>query len=390
MAARRTIVCREGIYYLLVVLFIVASALFREENLLVVLAGLMFGPVFFNWRIVTAGLRRLEVARKLPHRICAGDPLLVELIVRNTRTWLAAWTLEVQDTITRLGGSQTDRPVTADVLFPYIAASQSAGVNYRSRLTQRGRYRLGPVVVKTRFPFGLIQSTVTHDVLDELVVCPRLGRLTRRWARLVEAERMGSERSQRRQGFLEGDYYGLREWRAGDSPRWIHWRTSAKLNSLAVQQFEQQRNRNVVLVLDLWQPKEPEMQHHGNVEVAVSFAATAVADLCRRGGNRVLLAIAGNRHQTLTAASASMLYVKECLDQLAVVEADSRNRLPELLAQVAAEAQAGTRQIIISTREMPQEVLDLSPRGQGRQRPERRIWIDVTDEAQTSQLYQLD
>ena len=390
MVARRTSITREGIYYLLVVLFIVASAVFRDENLLVVVAGLMLGPLFFNWRLVVSGLRRLELRRKLPHRICAGDPLLVEILAENRRSQLATCAMEVRDTITRVGDRRTERAATVDVLFPYIGAGQSSGVTYRSRLTQRGRYRLGPLIVSTRFPFGLLQCCVTLDVSDELIVCPRLGRLSRQWARLVEAERMGSERSQRRQGFLEGDYYGLREWRAGDSPRWIHWRTSAKLSSLAIRQFEQQRNRDVVLVLDLWQPESPRLEDQGHVELAISLAATAVADLCRRGGNRVLLAIAGKQHQTLTAGSASMLFVKECLDELAVVEADSRNRLRELLSRLRIDAQVGARQIIISSRPMPDELLDILPQGPAHRPPERRTWINVSDEHRASQLYQLD
>ena len=81
MIQRRQItLCRESWYLIFVLGFVLCGAVFREVNLLVLVAGLMVGPVVFGWRLVAATLRRLEVRRRLLVRIGAGDPLVVDLV----------------------------------------------------------------------------------------------------------------------------------------------------------------------------------------------------------------------------------------------------------------------------------------------------------------------
>src|SRR3954468_16892724 len=114
---------------------------------------------------------------------------------------------------------------------------------------------------------------------DRVVVYPAIGRLGRRWNDLIQADDSGQQSTRHKRGWNEGDFYALREWRNGDSRRWIHWRTSAKLGKLAGRQFEQRRSCDVTLLLDLHQPVSPENFHLATVEAAISFAATAVVDL---------------------------------------------------------------------------------------------------------------
>ena len=122
---------------------------------------------------------------------------------------------------------------------------------------------------------------------ETLIVLPRLGRLTEGWAgRRLEAF-AGVDRRSLRPG-MEGDFYGVREWRSGDSRRLIHWRRSARLGKLVVRQFAQPRSRDVAVVLDVWQPERPTAEQLDNVELAVSFAATVLADVCRKGGQRLV------------------------------------------------------------------------------------------------------
>src|SRR5262245_18877733 len=92
---RRAWLTREGWYYLAVQAFIVAGAILRNVNLLVVLAGMMIAPLVFNWRLVMASLSGLTARRKLPEQILAGEPLTVEIEVKNPRRWMSSWLLRV-------------------------------------------------------------------------------------------------------------------------------------------------------------------------------------------------------------------------------------------------------------------------------------------------------
>ena len=345
---RHIAICRECWYYLFILSFIVGGAILRDINLLIVVAGMMVGPLLFSWRFVIVSLRRLDVRRRLPDGICAGDLLVVDVTAANGRRRLGSWSVVVEDQIHRDGTAKGNGRKTAKVMFPYVAAGGDKTTAYHGRLARRGRYRFGPLKVSTRFPLGLIRRTVVVDQIDDLVVCPRLGRLASGWSQMLYTDRLSSHRSRRRRGSLEADFYGLRNWRTGDSRRWIHWRTSAKRGELFVRQFEQQRNQDLALFLDLWQPTNPSQEHLEHVELVVSFAATVVADVCRRGASQLFVGAAG-RTVSSVGGAASMVLLQEVMEQLAVTEAGDEDRLPGLLDRSLNEVRPGTKMMIIGT-----------------------------------------
>jgi uncharacterized protein (DUF58 family) len=190
----------------------------------------------------------------------------------------------------------------------------------------------------------------------------------------------GSQREGHHRGTLEGDYFGLREWRTGDSQRWIHWRTSAKLGKLAVRQFEQQRRRDINLLLDLWEPTGATDQQRETTELAVSFLASAVMDLSRKGGNRLVVSVVG-RETKLWCGAASGLFGEEILDHLAVAAPGDGFGIGEALERLATRAVAGARTTVISTRARPYLKLDGGGSSEPRSSPSEGggselTWID--------------
>ncbi len=69
----RTTITLEGWYFLGIMGFILAGALLRHMNLLILLFGLMLGPMYVNWRIVAHSLRKIRVSRSAPSSIVAGE-----------------------------------------------------------------------------------------------------------------------------------------------------------------------------------------------------------------------------------------------------------------------------------------------------------------------------
>ena len=74
----RTRICLEGWYFLAIVLFIAGGAILGEVNLLLALTGMLVGPLLFNWRFVQLSLRQVEVTRRLPWRVNAGETLTID------------------------------------------------------------------------------------------------------------------------------------------------------------------------------------------------------------------------------------------------------------------------------------------------------------------------
>ena len=135
----------------------------------------------------------------------------------------------------------SDKPVV-EPMKPTVLGTAVA--TYKIALFRRGRYEFGPMKISTRFPLGLVRGQMTLAAPATMIVAPRLGRLLPSWAQMLEAEQVGDERRHPHRGLNEGDYYGLRPWQRGDSLRWVHWRTTAKLSRPMVKQFERRRGRD--------------------------------------------------------------------------------------------------------------------------------------------------
>jgi uncharacterized protein (DUF58 family) len=214
---------------------------------------------------------------------------------------------------------------------------------------RRGRYRFGPLKVSTRFPLGLVRRTLTIAAEDTLLVFPRLGALKQAWYSQLRAEQAGASMHRSRKGLHEGDFYGLRDWRAGDSRRWIHWRTSARRGTLAVREFEQQHEQQLTILLDLWEPEESSGGHADRVELAISFVASVAADQCRRGGSQLWVGTAGESAEVIHGAS-SPSFLHEIMLHLALVKADSSPPLSDLLSRGMSQLRADGRLVVVSTR----------------------------------------
>lgn len=345
-----TTLCPEGWYYLFVVAFILGGAALRGMNLLIILAGAMIGPLLFNWRVARLMLRRLRVDRQLPPRVFAGQAVTVSVTLHNARSALTSWAVMIEDRIQRVDLTRAAQPQAVRIMVSSVAPGQDRVVNYRSMLTRRGSYSFGPMRTFSRFPLGLAKaSMIADDAAAKLLVCPRLGRVTRRWNMVTQQQHVGSLRTARQHGVHEGDYYGLREWRPGDSQRWIHWRTSAKLGELSVRQFEQQRSRDFSLILDMWQPLEPTERDLLIVETAVSFLATAVGDVCRHGGAHVTIGVLGTTMECWSG-SASNVLASEVWDHLAVAQAGHDGDVRQAITCVQHRANPSAQTIVLSTR----------------------------------------
>jgi uncharacterized protein (DUF58 family) len=358
----RTTICREGWYFLVITAIVFAGAIAKEINLLLLLSGMMMGLLIFHWQVLFVSLAGMKLKRKAPQALCAGDLLAVSLRLSNTRAHFGSWAIKVEDQIEREPNASNvgrgpawqqsrrnhDKAINTGVLFPYIPPGEERTGGYRGRLVERGRYRLGPLRISSEFPFGLFNRKLTLHQSETIYVYPRLGQLTRRWLGRHRQALAGADRRQRRPG-PEGDFYGVREWQSGDSLRLIHWRSSARTGKLVARQFEQPHNRDAAVLLDLWLSDSPSEAELENVELAVSFAATVLADLCRQGGGNVSLGVLDGEPVCL-GGPASAALLQDMMKTLAVVEALGGDRLAELMGHVLSEVAPGTEIVVVSTR----------------------------------------
>jgi Protein of unknown function DUF58 len=355
MARERQIrFCREGLYYTAVFLAVLIGAVSRQLNLLMLVGCVLLGPLLFSLLYGRLALRRLSVERRLPDHLYAGARLRVDVSVMNLRRLFGVWAIRVNDSVERHGAT-ADEKARTDVYFPRIAAKETRQVSYEGRLPRRGRYRFGPLSVSTRFPLGLVRHSLVLEDREELLVHPQLGRLSGGWAQLMREYEAGSQRLTRR-GMLEAEFFGLREWRTGDSRRWIHWRTSARQGSLMVRQFEQRLSQNLALLVDLWQPADPTDDELAHVETAVSFVATLIGEACRKPGAQLILEMAAAAGLS-RSGPVSPLFFREQMDVLALMQAHQDDEFPASLGHALAKIPASTPTILVSTRPIDWDAL---------------------------------
>jgi uncharacterized protein (DUF58 family) len=165
---------------------------------------------------------------------------------------------------------------------------------------------------------------------EDLLVYPRLGKLSRRFLEFERESHPHQEGRRPGPSALEADYHGLREFRDGDSPRWIHWPTSARRGALMVREFEARQNRDVLLLLDPWLSESPTPRDHELLELAVSFTATVCVELCKRHSIHLVLGIASDPFVVLHGESSQHL-LREILRHLALVQGTPKTAWDELL-----------------------------------------------------------
>jgi uncharacterized protein (DUF58 family) len=153
----------------------------------------------------------------------------------------------------------------------------------------RGHYEVGPLVARASDPFGLylVESRATIETLS---IMPRPERIRGAelrprhlgpWPGTIPARTLGPGT----------EFYSMRGYVAGDDPKRINWKATARYRRFIVNETEAERVTDVMVVLDtdvtFYEPAESELFERG------VRAAASMARLLLRQGNRVGLILQG-------------------------------------------------------------------------------------------------
>jgi len=230
-----------------------------ENNLLFLVFALVQAAVLVSGIISGAMMMNLKIERQAPASVTLGSPLLLRYVVRNTGRFmpaLALTILEIDEAELARGSRRRGRGASRNgaggsagpargglsrLLGPargfvgYLAPGQSQEVIVLARPTRRGELHLPAVRIVSGFPFGMVRKSVTVHKSDTVLVLPEVRRLRREaYTHLVSRSDVGQTSTA-----LKGrgdEFYGLRSYSYGDSPRLISWKSSARLGSLVVRE----------------------------------------------------------------------------------------------------------------------------------------------------------
>jgi uncharacterized protein (DUF58 family) len=348
---QRQILTREGFIYFCVGVALLGAGLLHQVNLILLVFTLSAGPFLASIFGGRAMLHRLNVQRRLPPYVFSGEPLIIEYTVENSRRWFAALALFLEDLIIPVDRSISGATnVLPRVFFARIAGGDRLRQRWQTKSPVRGNYQLRELDLGTRAPFGLVEHRATISHSERILVYPRIGHLTRRWYQMQRQATENRQGQRHDRSAQQVEYHGLRDYRSGDSPRWIHWRTSARRGELMVKEFEHQNEQDLAILIDPWLPRSKAgAEQREAIEQAISFAATLCVETARHQGRRIILGWTG-ASPGVRQGPSSVKLLHELLEQLAIMRPVAEGGLAELFDVMPPTALREAILVVISTR----------------------------------------
>jgi uncharacterized protein (DUF58 family) len=217
---------------------LVIGRVFGIIELFVVAAGLGVAVLF---AVLTVRLRRpqLAIGRWIhPTVLTVGDTGRVDLLIENRGR-------------RRSPPADLTEPVgahsTAQMSVAALPAGSRVTAGYRVPAARRGVLVVGPTVLRRRDLLGLASETRIAAGATEITVAPQTFELP---MPSLGSGVLGRHLLALSQRIGPGEFHSLRDYVAGDEPRSIHWRASARSEELKVRQHEAQGVRRCIVVLD--------------------------------------------------------------------------------------------------------------------------------------------
>ncbi len=203
------------------------------------LLGLLLIVSFF-WSLIN--LRSTKISRVTRNRRTqVGQPMEERILVVNTSIVPKLW-LEVRDNST-FPDHNMSRVVTN------LPPRKRYGWRNRTMSRLRGRYRLGPMLIRTSDPFGLFPMERKIDATTNVVVFPQTVEV---WAFALPSGVLSGGDALRRRAFqVTTNAAGVRDYAPGDSFSRIHWRSTARRNRMIVKEFELDPQTDIWIVPDM-------------------------------------------------------------------------------------------------------------------------------------------
>ena len=264
-AWRRIRFTSGGVAFTLGTMAVGLAAMNTGNNLLYLLLGAMLGFIAVSSWLSEQAIRGLRIGRRSPRAVTVGHDFRLIYEVANHKTRLPSLAVEL---------SEVGLPERA--FLAHVPPGGHASARSVNRFVRRGIYPLGAVTLSTGFPFGLFQKERDVEIPGEVIVWPRTDRVVREpTPGAGRVPRIGL--SARGAAGTRGEYRSLRDYRAGDDSRDIHWKSSARLREPVIREYERDGAETRWICLDLC--GEPGDAAEVAVEVAASLAARSVAQL---------------------------------------------------------------------------------------------------------------
>ena len=328
-----------GWLFLAVSLLVGVAAVKSQAPLMFVLFGVMMGSVMVSATVASRMAAAVRLRRDLPERAWQNQTIHLGYYLRNMRRRRPCMAVTLQE----------KEPEGIDSVAGYcvhLPARRIFRAGARFTPIRRGRIRLNTVELSTAFPFGFVRASARVDQPRSLVVWPARGRLTRSLLHRGAVQTSNAAPSPASGG--QDEFFGLREYRAGDNPRWIHWRRSASRTTLVLREMARPLPEVLWIILETYWDDLSDVGQRSR-ERTLRFAATLIDHAFARG-YQVGMALAQNGGTRVFEAAPGRGQRCELLDALADVDANTQYRLEASLGGLRRNLLHKAQVIVITAR----------------------------------------
>jgi len=267
----------------------------------------------------------IEIHRYISNAAIEDDILNVKLDVKN-RGFMPKYYLLLEDLFSAgFGGEKRQR-----LLLEKIKDKQKISITYKGKCFKRGLYRIGPLTVFFCDLLGIFFKSKRYKLYSQLIVYPKMFKIYH-FPPLVKGNISSVGIGTRRVSSDAFEFFGIREYRPGDPIKRIHWRSTARLGTLVVKEYERYGACNVTIFLDLMKSNNIGSGKETTLEYAIKVAASCAKFLIDRGGVLVQL-MAHGIGPAIYPFNKGEFHLAEILKFLATAEAEGHVSLSELLS----------------------------------------------------------
>lgn len=286
-------------------------------------------------------------------RAQVGQPLLERVRVQN-RSRLAKLWIEIVDH-SDLPGHRVSRVL-------HLGPKDARRWRVETICSRRGRFRMGPLSIRSGDPFGLFPNVRFVPETHELLVYPATVDLSA--FALPVGELPGGSAIQRRTPFVTPNAAGVRDYLPGDAFNRISWTATARTGKLMVKEFELDPTADIWIAVDLQSSVHAGASSLGAIpslsgdDVPLSFwldsteeyAVTVAASLARHflDQNRSVGLLASARQHIAIPTDRGGRQMIKILEQLAVVRADGDVPFAELLMAEGSQFTRNSTVILVT------------------------------------------
>jgi uncharacterized protein (DUF58 family) len=331
-------------------MFMGLAAINSQANLLFGVFGLMIGILLVTGAINWLVPRQLSISRTLPENGVVGEPLAVSYEVHNHKAFWPSLSV----TIAEMDGVEAFAKQPHAYLL-HVAANNTATVPAELIPKRRGLHRLDRFQISTSFPFGFIKRALDRSRSDTLLIYPPIGTVSGKLLTLFQsAERSGSSLRPRRGGMDE--FYGLKEHRTGENPRYIYWRRSARVGTLVSKEMTHVSPPRLLLLVDTYVGPQPHAKVLADVERVIAMTASIIDKSLAMGLSLGMIAF--SESWVHVPVNRGKRHRRELLHILARLPQNTRHNHQALTDEAFAEQESRTTAVLLSPIEVAQGLGD--------------------------------